>query len=284
MIQDAKIAIVGLGLMGGSLALALRGKCAALYGVDAHPATLKLALDKKMVDEANSDPSKLLPQADLVVLATPIPAILDFIEKLPSLIHASCIVLDLGSTKSEIVAAMNTLPERFEALGGHPICGKENGSLENADGNLYQNAPFVLTALSRTTPRARAAGEQIANAVGAKSVWMEPSTHDRILAFSSHLPFLMASMLILTAPDEILAVIGPGFRSAARLAGTPSSMMLGVLQTNRKNVLDALHDFQTQLSSIESALSSHDDPSLASILDTARARYHATNRPEKLYL
>ena len=123
-LTDSRIAILGLGLMGGSLALALNGKCAALYGIDSDQATLKLAREKEIVEEADSNPAKLLPRADLVVLATPVPAIIDWIRKLPSLIQESCIILDLGSTKKDIVQAMSALPERFEPVGGHPICGK----------------------------------------------------------------------------------------------------------------------------------------------------------------
>lgn len=274
-LKKAKIAIVGLGLMGGSLALALKGKCAALYGVDSDSDTVKLALDEKVVNKAHRDPSALLPQADAIVVATPIPALLDWIGQLPLLIQSSCIVLDLGSTKAEIVAAMSALPERFEALGGHPICGKEKGSLKNADRNLYQNAPFVLTACSRTTPRARIAGEQIVQAVHARPIWMEAAVHDRFLAFSSHLPFLISSALVLSAPAEISALVGPGFRSVARLAETPFSMMLGVLQTNRQNVLDAIHHFQTQLSLLEGALSAGRDEVMASSLERARTLYSA---------
>ncbi|HXQ38161.1 MAG TPA: prephenate dehydrogenase/arogenate dehydrogenase family protein, partial [Anaerolineales bacterium] len=129
-LQDSKIAIFGLGLMGGSLALALKGKCTALYGIDSDPSTLKLALDKKIVDEVDTDPVKILPQADLVILATPVPVILAFIQKLPSFTQNPCIVIDLGSTKKDIVQAMSTMPERFDVLGGHPICGKEKLGLE----------------------------------------------------------------------------------------------------------------------------------------------------------
>ena len=123
-LQDSRIVIIGLGLMGGSLALALKGKCVALYGIDSNPATLELALAKQIVDQADTDPSKLLPQADLVILATPVLAIIDFIQKLPSLLQKPCIVLDLGSTKKDIVQAMSVLPDYFDPLGGHPICGK----------------------------------------------------------------------------------------------------------------------------------------------------------------
>src|SRR5688500_12536944 len=105
-LQDSKIAIIGLGLMGGSLALALKEKCAALYGIDSRPRTLEFAIDKKIVDAADIDPATLLPQADLVILATPVPTIISLLQQLPSLINRPCIVLDLGSTKSKIMSAM----------------------------------------------------------------------------------------------------------------------------------------------------------------------------------
>ena len=274
-LQDSKIAIIGLGLMGGSLALGLKGKCAALYGIDSHPATLELALDKEIVDSADTDPARLsvLPQADIVVLATPVPTIIRLIQKLPSLISHSCIVLDLGSTKSRIMSAMDALPSYFEVIGGHPICGKEKLGLENADAVLYQNAPFVITPLKRTTLRARTAIEHMISAIGARSIEMNAEAHDRALAFTSHLPFLISSALALTVPHENARLIGSGFRSTARLAATPGSMMLGVLQSNRENILNALHNYQGQLSILESALMSDDESALESTLSIAQSRY-----------
>lgn len=276
-LQDSKIAIVGLGLMGGSLAMALREKCVALYGIDSDPATLELALAKKIVDQAEADPARfsVLPQADLVILATPVTAIMSFIEKLPSLTNNPCILLDLGSTKKNIVEAMSTLPERFDPIGGHPICGKEKLGLENAEGELYQNAPFVLTSLERTTPRARNAAWQIISAIGARLIEMTAKDHDRALAFTSHLPFLISSALIQSIPNELSGLIGTGFRSTSRLAGTPSQMMMGVLQSNRDNILLALRKFQEQLSSIESTLSAKDDSSLGNILNSAQSHYQS---------
>src|SRR5215207_587050 len=121
-IEDSKIAIIGLGLMGGSLALALKGKCAALYGIDSDRATLELATARQIVDQADTDLGILVRQADLLILATPVRAIIDFIQKLPLLAQKPCIVLDIGSTKKDIVRAMSSLPERFDPIGGHPIC------------------------------------------------------------------------------------------------------------------------------------------------------------------
>jgi prephenate dehydrogenase len=272
-LQDSKVAIIGLGLMGGSLALGLKGKCAALYGIDSQPATLELALDKKIVDSADSDPAKFLPQAELVILATPVPTILSLIQKLPSLTNRPCIVLDLGSTKSRIMSAMDALPAHFDVVGGHPICGKEKLGIENADALLYQNAPFVITPLKRTTLRARTAIKNIISVIGAHLIEMNAEDHDRALAFASHLPFLVSSALALTVPHENARFVGSGFRSTARLAGTPGSMMLGVIQSNRENILKALYHYQHQLSLLESAIISSDESALESILSSAQSRY-----------
>lgn len=272
-LKESNIAIIGLGLMGGSMALALRGHCASLIGIDPDSAALELALRQNIVDQAESDPAKLLPQADLVILAAPVPAILTLLEQLPDFTPHPCIVLDLGSTKRAIVEKMQSLPERFDPIGGHPICGKEKLTLANAERTLYYAAPFILTPLARTTPRARSAADQILAALGATPILLHPADHDRILASTSHLPFLLSSALALATPGECAPLIGPGFRSASRLAGTPSSMMMGILQTNRQNILAALEALQDELALLASALADHDYETIQATLDSAREKY-----------
>ena len=274
-LQDSKIAIIGLGLMGGSLALALKGKCAALSGIDSDPETLQVALDKNIVDSADAEPATLLPQVDLVILATPVPTIISLVQQLPSFINRACIVLDLGSTKSKIMSAMDALPSRFDVLGGHPICGKEKLGIENADALLYQNAPFVITPLRRTTLRARKAVEQLIMAVGARLIEMDAEEHDRALAFTSHLPFLLASALALSIPSKYAPLVGTGFRSTSRLAGTPDSIMLGILQSNRENIVNGLSVFQQQLSEIQTRLASEDFETLEGVFKHSRATYQS---------
>ncbi|MCL4529355.1 MAG: prephenate dehydrogenase [Chloroflexi bacterium] len=273
VLADAKIAIIGLGLMGGSLALALKGKCAALYGIDSDRAALELACRQNVVDLADGDPAKLLPESDLVIFAAPVPAILILLEQLPSFTSNRCIVMDLGSTKRLIVEAMSRLPERFEPIGGHPICGKEKLSLANAESTLYQNAPFILTPLERTTQRTLSAAHLIIEVIGAKAMILDAIEHDRILAATSHFPFLLSSALALSTPKDVASFVGPGFKSTSRLAGTPSSMMLGVLQSNRENVLEVLRCFRHSLDEIESSLISNDSDSLLSLLNQAQASY-----------
>jgi prephenate dehydrogenase len=267
---ESRVAIIGLGLMGGSLALGLRGKCAALYGIDPHLPTLELALSQHIVDYADSDPANLLPQADLVILAAPVPAILTLLEQLCSFTSNPCIVMDLGSTKKMIVDTMSRLPERFDPIGGHPICGKEKLSLANAERTLYYAAPFLLTPLERTSSRALSAAHQIIEAVGAKVTVLDAAEHDRVLASTSHLPFLLSTALTLATPHDVAPFVGPGFKSVSRLAGTPSSMMLGVLQSNRQNVLNALHGLQRQLADIEFELVSADFSRLEDMLNQSR--------------
>ncbi len=259
--------------MGGSLALGLRGKCAALYGIDPHLPTLELALSQHIVDYADSDPAKLLPEVDLVILSAPVPAILTLLEQLPSFTPNPCIVMDLGSTKKQIVDTMSCLPERFDPIGGHPICGKEKLSLANAERTLYYAAPFLLTPLERSSSRALSAANQIIEALGAKATILDAVEHDRILASTSHLPFLLASALVLATPDKFTSFIGTGFKSTSRVAGTSSSMMLGVLQSNRENVLNALSEFQKQLIEIKTALVEENYSTLEATLNQSRASY-----------
>ena len=274
-LAESKIAIIGLGLMGGSLALGLRGKCAALYGIDPHLPTLELALSQHIVDYADSDPANFLPEVDVVILSAPVPAILTLLEKLPAFTPNPCIVMDLGSTKQLVVEAMSKLPERFDPIGGHPICGKEKLSLANAERTLYYAAPFLLTPLERTSQRALSAANQIIEALGAKGKVLDAVDHDRILASTSHLPFLISSALTLATSQDVTPFVGPGFKSTSRLAGTSSSMMLGVLQSNRENVLNTLHGIQSQLIELEAALSSKDFVKLETLLNEAQAKYQS---------
>lgn len=272
-LQDATVAILGLGLMGGSLALALRKHCRAILGSDIDPVTVETACRRQIVDRADTDAAKVLAEADVVILATPVTAILALLDALPCLMPKPCIVMDTGSTKGAIVTAMARLPQRFDPIGGHPLCGKETLSIENAEEGLYQGAQFLLARLERTTARALSAARQIIAAIGAKPTLLDAAEHDRILAFTSHVPFLLASALALAAPCESAGFAGPGFRSTSRLAGTPSSMMLGVLQTNRENVLNALHRLRTELDGIESSLAAADLARLELVLDEAQSQH-----------
>jgi len=261
-----RIAIAGLGLMGGSLAMALRGKCQALWGIDPDPATRDMAVKWGIVDAASAEAGELLAQADLLILAAPVQAILEWLERLPGLIPGELMILDLGSTKVEITTAMETLPVRFDILGGHPMCGKEKSTLAHAEATLYQGAQFAFTPLKQTSWKLRRLAEDIARAVGAIPLWIDPQTHDTWAAFTSHLPFLIANALAYITPQETSPLVGPGFRSTTRLAGSSLAMMTGILATNRENVLASLSRLEQHLAVLETCLQDEDWPGLMSYL------------------
>jgi prephenate dehydrogenase len=273
-LAEARVAILGLGLMGGSLALALRGHCAGLLGVDPDPATLTLAEQMGLADRLSPEPAALLRDADLVVLAAPVGAIVSLLGDLPELHPGRAVVLDLGSTKTAIVGAMSALPPRFEPVGGHPMCGKERSSLAEAEEQLYQGATFELTSLAGTTTRARSLVEELVRAMGAHPLWLEAETHDRWVAATSHLPYLVACALAAGTPLEAAPMVGPGFRSTTRLAASPSSVMLDVLATNRANLQEAIGRFRLHLDQVEACLAEVEDRpgELKEVLDHAADR------------
>ena len=266
-----RVAIVGLGLMGGSLAMALRGKCAALFGIDPDPETLRLAEQISLVDRASADPAQLLPQADLIVLAAPVRAILTLLQDLPGFHPGNAVVIDLGSTKTQILQAMDSLPGRFDPVGGHPMCGKEKNGLENASPDIYQGARFVLSALPRTSQAARAAAEALVRAAGAQPDWADPLEHDRWVAATSHLPYLVACALALATPAEAAPLVGPGFRSTTRVAASSPRVMLDILRTNRENVLQSSSRMREQLDRLESCIWEEDWQALEALLVQANA-------------
>src|SRR5512136_2877672 len=146
-LAECRVGIIGLGLMGGSIALGLKDACRSISGYDVDPATMTQALDRATIHrplDLHRD------EVDLLILAAPVSAILDWLDRVPAVFPGEFHLLDLGSTKAQIVERMRSLPERISPLGGHPMCGKETSGLRAADGDLYRGCLFALTPLERT--------------------------------------------------------------------------------------------------------------------------------------
>jgi prephenate dehydrogenase len=269
---EARVCILGLGLMGGSLAMALRDRCALLLGVDPDEQVLAQAQERGIVERASSDPGALLPESNLVILAAPVRSILRLIELLPELHPGRAVVFDLGSTKTQIVKAMTNLPERFDPVGGHPMCGKEKTSLANAEPGLFKEAPFALTALPRSSSHARILVEQVVHAVGARQLWMDPLIHDRWTARTSHFSYILANLLATITPPEAWPLVGPGFRSTTRVASTSPEIMMDILLTNRVELLSAIGEFRVELDLLERYLADAEETGLYEILSSGASR------------
>lgn len=272
-LRASRVAIWGLGLMGGSLAMALKGKCAAIYGIDSDPGAVALALEWSVIDRGAVTAADLLPEADLVILATPVRVILTHLAELSRVHPGEAVVMDLGSTKQAVTAAMAALPARFDPLGGHPMCGKEKASLRNAEAVLFHQAPFALTALPRTSDKARALGEALVRAVGARPLWIDADQHDRWVASTSHLPYLVASALARCTPEEAAPLVGSGFRSTTRLAGSSPRMMLDILATNRDQIRLAISRFRRELDRYDQLLEDLDSEKITAVMEEGVGRY-----------
>lgn len=268
-LAQCRVLVWGLGLMGGSLALALRGHCAEILGVDQDANVVAEAQARGVVDRAFSvEQARSVPWAmlDLVVLAVPVRGIIAVLENMANWFPAPLVVVDLGSTKAAVMAAMETLPVGFGAVGGHPMCGKEIASLAAAEASLYQGAPFYLVENARTTPAAAALVEAMVAALGARAQWVTADIHDRWVAATSHVPFLISSALAGATPQAAAAMVGPGFRSTARLAGSSPRMMADILATNAENIQAALANVRDALADMDTLLQAGDFARLAEII------------------
>jgi len=249
-----RIGIVGLGLIGGSIALAAR---------ETWPASLVIGVDRKDVLEramilhaidVAADDGVVLAEADLVILAAPIQQNLEILDSLPDDILERAVVTDTGSTKRAIVAAAARLPDRFSFIGGHPLGGAARGGIEHARPDLFKGRPWLFTPAKGHDVQALEKLEAFARALGSEPRILSPDDHDRLLAFISHLPQLTVSALMHVvgqeAGQEGLTLSGRGLQDTTRLASSPAGIWKEVCATNADEVgaaLDALIDVLQQL-------------------------------------
>jgi prephenate dehydrogenase len=272
-LADCHVGMIGLGLMGGSLALALKDVCRSISGYDVDPDTIAQALDRGIIHrpiDLRGD------QVDVLILAAPVSAILDWIDRVPAVFSSEFHLIDLGSTKTQIVERMQSLPDRISPLGGHPMCGKEISGLSAADGTLYQGCLFALAPMERTRPDTLHLAQEMINTLHARSLLLDPQQHDRAVAAISHVPYVLASttveVALNTADDVIWRLAASGFRDTSRLAASSVTMMLDILRSNRTEVLKALDHTQSSLQETIDLIEREDWTQLRSKLETARAK------------
>jgi prephenate dehydrogenase len=264
-INFQRISIIGLGLMGGSWGLALkqRGFPGRRVGCD-RPDVLNRALAAGAVEEGSTDLSAAVRDADLVILATPVGVILDLLPHLKGAVHPRTLVTDVGSTKRLICQrAREVFGEEPLFLGGHPLAGKERSGLENADAGLFENARYVLTPLSpdHLADERVQALSSLLDVLGARLFVMEASTHDRAVAFLSHLPQLVssgvASMIAEQSAEDFLPLelAASGFRDVTRLAEGPYGLWRDICLTNIENIQSALEALIDKLEAMKLHLS-----------------------------
>src|SRR6202795_756594 len=261
-----QVTIIGTGLIGGSLGLALKKRRLAgrIIGCDRAP-VLERAQDCGAIEAGTTDPADAVRGSDLVVLATPVIAILDLIGRLGPMLPAKTLVTDVGSTKKEVVerAAKSfgrNSGQRF--LAGHPMAGKEHAGVEFADADLFEGAAWLFTPLPRQNVHAGLCGEFVhcAEKMGARVAALDPIDHDRFCAWISHLPQMISTALAAALVEEfgedapVLDIGGKALRELTRISGSPYSMWRDVAITNKTNLADALQKLEQRLAHIRENL------------------------------
>jgi len=260
-----RVTIIGLGLIGGSWGLALkeRGVKVRRVGSD-RPEVLEHALAAGVVDEGSADPLAAAHDADLIILATPVGVILDLLRQLKGAAAPRALITDVGSTKRLICQrAREIFGEEPLFLGGHPLAGKERSGLENASGTLFEDARYVLTPLlpNHLADERVQAFSALVEKVGAQPFVTEASTHDRAVAFLSHLPQLvstgLAGMIAEQGAEDFLPLelAASGFRDVTRLAESPYNLWRDICLTNIENIQSALESLIDKLEAMKLHLS-----------------------------
>ncbi|MBP0020170.1 MAG: prephenate/arogenate dehydrogenase [Cyanobacteria bacterium SBLK] len=265
------VGIVGLGLIGGSLALDLRSQGYRVLGVSRKPQTCQTALLKHVTDEASTDLA-LLGKADVIFICTPIPAIAPTVRALVPHLSSAAVITDVGSVKAPIVEEITPLWENF--IGGHPMAGTEAQGINAAQRDLFVGAPYVLTPVENTPARAIAVLEELVGAIGAKLYSCSPQQHDRAVAWISHLPLLVSAGLIdscLGEEDgEVLKLArcfaSSGFRDTSRVGGGNPELGLEIARANREEILRSLARYRQHLEGLFEVIEKEDWQNLEMIL------------------
>lgn len=271
--MTVNIFIIGLGLIGGSLGLALRDteKRIKVIGTDCDTETVQRALEIGAIDESSSLVQGTA-QADVVFICTPLKTYPGIIEEIKPYLRDGCIVSDVGSTKQTVMQVFKTLPANVWAIGGHPMAGAEIKGINGADRYLFENAVYVLTPGHNVPEHIIKYLNDLLSSTGARIKIMEDSIHDRVVAAISHIPHIAAVALVnLTAgrEDELLLAAG-GFRDSTRIASSTPELWEDILFSNRDILLTKFDEFMNELKDIKMALESGNTASLYNKLTLAK--------------
>jgi len=266
-----KVAIVGVGLIGGSIALDIKRKRLAnkIIGVSRHRETLSLAYKRKVIDEG-SQQIEVVRDADLLILATPVNTILNLAPRIAQNIRRDCIVTDVGSTKEEIVLKLERKFRLF--VGSHPLAGSEKRGVVNARPGLFKDSLCILTPTKHTNAKALKKMESLWRQMGAKIFFLKPSVHDRVLSYVSHLPHVVAFSLMEAIPKEFLRFASPSLKGTTRIAASDIELWSDIFLSNSKNINKAIQALEEQLLKIKSAIYKKDRQRLVEVLKAAKSK------------
>ncbi|WP_031516243.1 prephenate dehydrogenase [Desulfofalx alkaliphila] len=287
-----RIAIIGVGLIGGSFGLAVKHRSLAkeVVGLDKDRRNLELALTAGAVHRVASSLEQAVDGADLVVLATPVLTGERLLRQLAPLVEKNTIITDVGSTKHSItVMAEEILPSGLHFVGGHPMTGSEIAGMKGADPYLFENAYYILTPTQKTQSYPLEKVRNLVKAMGARVIELSPKQHDQTVAVVSHLPHLIACALVNTLDEtpnsgQMSPLAAGGFRDTTRIAAGNPEMWRDIFHSNRGEVLKAIKRFRATLDSYQRLITDADSEKLQQKLEQARKVRRSLPARSKGYL
>lgn len=276
------IAIVGVGLIGGSIGLALRkrGIARRVVGVGRREASLDEALRLGAVDATSTDMHVGVAEAELTVVCTPVERIVEHAQQAAAACAEGAIITDAGSTKGAIVAALDSsLPRGVRFVGSHPLAGSEKTGCASARSDLFNDRVAVVTPGDGTTDSDCAAIESFWKALGMKTIRMSPADHDAALASTSHLPHVVASALAAATDEKNLPLVASGWLDTTRIAAADAELWRQIFLDNRENTLRAIAEFEGSLAAMKAAIEAGDAERLEELLRVAKQRRDRGDAP-----
>ena len=273
-----RVSLIGTGLIGGSIGIALREKRLVknVVGYDQNPGSLEAALKKGAVDSTAADLSTAVKGADLVILAVPVSSAIEVLTEILPFVEEGTVITDVGSTKSGIMArAESILPSTVVFIGGHPMAGSEESGIGGADPALLENAIYVLTPGSTCPGSAVEKLERMIRETGAQPLLIEPDLHDRVVASVSHLPHVAAAALARTVAgaedmELIRTLAAGGFRDSTRIALSNPSLWRDICLSNRRALGRVISSFRENIAIIEKRLAENDGEAVEEFFREAR--------------
>ena len=286
-----RVAIVGLGLIGGSLGLALRQNQVAeqIIGYDLGRGVCEQARKIGAVDQAYTSLADTVRGAELIVLATPVGAMRTLLQSMATLASPGSVITDVASTKSQVISwAEEFLSANLAFVGGHPMAGKEISGVEAADPNLFRNRIYCLTPTTKTPPAALNKVLALIESIGARVRFLEPAEHDGQVALVSHLPFIASTALMSTATEnsnwgDAALLASSGFRDTTRLAGGNPEMYRDICLTNHEAVVRSLDSYLATLHTLREHIVARDPHlnDLFALSQEARQQWQASQQTDK---
>lgn len=269
------VAILGVGLIGGSIGLALRSRGVAteVVGIGRAPASLDEAVRLGAVDRATTDVAEGVRSADVVVVCTPVNRVAEDVRRCAEAAGPGVLITDAGSSKRLIVETVERHPACAPVfVGAHPVAGSERRGVAFARAELFEGRPCVLTPTSRTpADRLRRAGA-FWSSIGCRILEMGPTEHDEVLAYTSHLPHALAAALAGSVPADWLPLAAGAYRDGTRVAGADTALWTAIFRDNRGPLLKALDSLRDRLASFQYALMTDDEEAIRRWWDEARQR------------